>query len=152
MDREGTRILRSLRGQPAFPLGSRMVPDCWAQGPGGRLQPVLMRHPPQLSVKTCGGGGVQPGVGGGGAGGCRIQGPGPAAPPPPPGPKAAPPCTGGMSSLSGLAGTSGVNLTLSIGFKAFLCRLTRNFRVVIKAVAFTNCVLSKGKELCVCGG
>ena len=51
-----------------------------------------MRHPPQLSVKTRGGGGgvggggpaggrggVKPG--GGGAGGCRIQGPGPAAPP-----------------------------------------------------------------------
>ena len=33
---------------------------------GGRLQLVLMRHPPQLSVKTWGGGGVQPGVGGGG--------------------------------------------------------------------------------------
>ena len=41
---------------------------------GGRLQPVLMRHTPQLSVKTQGGGGrggqlggdVQPGVGGGG--------------------------------------------------------------------------------------
>ena len=33
--------------------------DCTggAQGPGGRLQPVLMRHPPQLSVKTRGGGG-----------------------------------------------------------------------------------------------
>ena len=42
---------------------------------GGRLQPVLMRPTPQLSVKTRGGGGgggggswggVQPGVGGGG--------------------------------------------------------------------------------------
>ena len=42
--------------------------------PGGRLQPVLMRHPPQLSVKTWRGGGVQPGVGGGssrGSGGVR---------------------------------------------------------------------------------
>ena len=28
-----------------------------ADNPGGRLQLVLMRHPPQLSVKTCGGGG-----------------------------------------------------------------------------------------------
>ena len=73
-------------------------------GTGGRLQPVLMRHTPQLSVKTRGGGvgggpaggwggGVPAGgrgggsgreSGGGGAGGCRIQGPGPAAPPPPP--------------------------------------------------------------------
>ena len=35
---------------------------------GGRLQLVLMRHPPQLSIKTTGGGavggGVQPGIGG----------------------------------------------------------------------------------------
>ena len=49
-------------------------------GPGGQLQPVLMGHPPQLSVKTWGGGavgggssrgggGVKPGVGGGPAGG-----------------------------------------------------------------------------------
>ena len=30
--------------------------------PGGRLQPVLMRHPPQLSVKTRGGGGGGKGV------------------------------------------------------------------------------------------
>ena len=39
----------------------------WCQPPGGRLQLqlVLMRHPPQLSVKTCGGGG---GVGAGGGG------------------------------------------------------------------------------------
>ena len=47
---------------------------------GGRLQLVLMRHPPQLSVKTCGGG-VQPGVGGGGvpaggSGGGLAGGPG----------------------------------------------------------------------------
>ena len=40
-------------------------------GTGGRLQPVLMRHTPQLSVKTRGGGGaelgggVRPGVRGG---------------------------------------------------------------------------------------
>ena len=57
---------------------------------GGRLQPVLMRHTPRLSVKTCGGGGrswgggVQPGVGGGGSrwgsggGSCRGSGGGPA--------------------------------------------------------------------------
>ena len=44
--------------------------------PGGRLQPVLMRHPPQLSVKTWGGGGggswgrgSSRGSGGGQAGG-----------------------------------------------------------------------------------
>ena len=47
---------------------------------GGRLHPVLMRHPPQLSVKTGGGGGqlgggVQPGVGGGGQAGGRGGGP-----------------------------------------------------------------------------
>ena len=35
-------------------------------GGGGGLQPVLMRHPPQLSSKTCGGGGVGGRVGGGG--------------------------------------------------------------------------------------
>ena len=46
-----------------------------ATAPGGRLPTVLMRPPPQLSVKTRGGGG-----GGGGLGGGRIQGPGPAAP------------------------------------------------------------------------
>ena len=43
-------------------------------GGGGQLQPVLMRRPPQLSVKTWGGqfvGGRLEGVGGGGsAGGC----------------------------------------------------------------------------------
>ena len=44
-------------------------------GPGGRLQPVLMRHPPQLPVKTWRGGG-------GGAGGCRKD----RARPPPRGP------------------------------------------------------------------
>ena len=41
--------------------------------PGGRLQPVLMRHPPQLSVKTRGGGGgrgwIWGGVGWGAVGG-----------------------------------------------------------------------------------
>ena len=39
------------------------------QARGGRLQPLLMRPTPQLSVKTRGGGGVV--LGGGSAGGCR---------------------------------------------------------------------------------
>ena len=36
-----------------------IAPSCLRNDspPGGRLQLVLMRHPPQLSVKTCGGGG-----------------------------------------------------------------------------------------------
>ena len=48
----------------------------WAVITGGRLQPVLMRHTPQLSVKTRGGGGL---------GG--LYGP----PPPPPFPLPPPP-------------------------------------------------------------
>ena len=43
-----------------------------AAATGGRLQPVLMRHPPQLSVKTCGGGLV--GSWGGGGVGWRMWG------------------------------------------------------------------------------
>ena len=42
---------------------------------GGRLQPVLMRHTPQLSVKTRGGGGgggPAGGRGGGGGGGVGV--------------------------------------------------------------------------------
>ena len=52
-----------------------------ALAPGGRLQPVLMRHPPQLSVKTWGGGGgdlikKQTNFGGGqlGGGSSRVGG------------------------------------------------------------------------------
>ena len=46
---------------------------------GGRLQPVLMRHPPQLSIKTCGGlvgswGGESAGGCGGGGVGWRVLG------------------------------------------------------------------------------
>ena len=54
------------------------------QSPGGRLKPVLMRHSPQLSVKTWGGGAVLggrlEGVGGGGVrpwghqwSGCNVR-------------------------------------------------------------------------------
>ena len=60
--------------------------------PGGRLQPVLMRHPvpaicQNLGGAVGGGGGSSRGSGVGSsqgsvAGGCRIQAPGPAAPPP----------------------------------------------------------------------
>ena len=52
---------------------------CVSRG-GGRLQPVLMPHPPQLSVKTWGGGGGGGGVGwrvcvgGGGGVGWRVWG------------------------------------------------------------------------------
>ena len=44
-------------------------------GGGGRLQPVLMRPTPQLSVKTWGGGGlaVRPGGGGSQGGGACAQ-------------------------------------------------------------------------------
>ena len=43
---------------------------CWAPPTtGGRLQPVLMRHTPQLSVKTRGGGGGGGGGSGRGSGG-----------------------------------------------------------------------------------
>ena len=38
--------------------------DGWKHPRGGLLQLVLMRHPPQLSVKICGGGG----------GGVRLEG------------------------------------------------------------------------------
>ena len=41
---------------------------CHARPTGGRLQPVLMRHTPQLSVKTRGGGGGGAELGGGGSG------------------------------------------------------------------------------------
>ena len=49
-------------GQPHAPFQCRHH--------GGRLQPVLMRHPPQLSVKTWGDGGW----GGGSLGGGRLEG------------------------------------------------------------------------------
>ena len=39
----------------------------------GQLQQVLMRHPPQVSVKTCGGRGAVGARGGGGVGG-RVGG------------------------------------------------------------------------------
>ena len=53
--------------------GPELAEDMSREGTGGQLQPVLMRHTPQLSIKTRGGG-VWPGVGGGGGGSGRESG------------------------------------------------------------------------------
>ena len=72
-----SQITRSAIGSSGTRVGKTKWELPWHR-PGGRLQLVLMRHPPQLSVKTCQGGGGGGGrVGGGvlaawpgGGGGC----------------------------------------------------------------------------------
>ena len=81
------RVVRSsaspgaIEGGGGFKVGSASVGHVPRGARGGRLQPVLMRHPPQLSVKTWGGGaggGQWGGVGwrvcGGRGGGSAVGG------------------------------------------------------------------------------
>ena len=62
------RLRRPLKQNPTFMHRNQRTAHAAAAlaGTGGRIQPVLMRHTPQLSVKTRGGGG---GCGGGCLGG-----------------------------------------------------------------------------------
>ena len=69
---------KGLTTEPQVGIGNLSAKDWtavdhghWRATRGGQLQLVLMRHPPQLSVKTCGegvGGGGAVGAGGGGIG------------------------------------------------------------------------------------